>query len=72
MAQNPLGGLSPLVYPRSWYWSQYFIFIHDLDDGAQFTLSKFIDDTKLGKAIDKPHGHALNQKDLAGYRNSLK
>lgn len=39
------------------------IIMNDLDDGAECTLSKFSDGTKLGEVADSPEGHAGNQRD---------
>lgn len=40
------------------------IFINDLKDGAEFTLSRFADGTKLGEVADKPEDDAAIHRDL--------
>jgi len=50
----------------------FSVLINDQDDGAEYTLSEFADDTKLGGVADKTEGRADSQSDCGSLEKWLK
>ena len=57
------------MFPRGLSWAQYSnIFMSDIDNGIQCTLSKFMDDTKLSGADNVAKGKDVIQRDLGNLK----
>lgn len=42
----------------------FILLINNLDNGKEYTLSKFIDETKWEEGVDTPDGHVVVQWEL--------
>ena len=66
MELDQVGGQSPLGFPRAQILGPvlFNVFIYGLNAGIKCTLSKFVNDTKLGGAVDSLKGREALQRDL--------
>lgn len=71
MARRPAGGQPLLaVCAKPCYWAREFnVFINDLDDGAEYTVCEFANDTDSG--VDISDDCAAIQRGCIGWRNGL-
>ena len=66
MGQSLVEDLYLVEYLKHQYWNQYnsIYSSNNLDEGIEYTVSKFPDVTKLGGVADTPEGCAATQQDL--------
>ena len=53
-----------MILPRGWYWGLFNIFMNDLNEVIDHTLSKVANGTKLGGSVNLPGDRKALQKYL--------